>query len=55
MATEFVIVSGNGNGVKAGVSAEGELLIRSFLHSDPTVKQLTDTTVTNVLEPLFGE
>lgn len=55
MAIEVVIVSGNGNGVIAGVSNEGELLMRGFAHSDPTPKKLTDTTVVNFLAPTKGE
>ena len=40
---------------EAGVSDDGELIVRPFDHSDPTIKQLTDTTVTNFLGPVSGE
>lgn len=49
MAIEVVLVSGDGTGAFAGVSTSGELLMRGFRHSDPTIKQLTDTTVTNFI------
>lgn len=55
MATEIVIVDGKGTDSKAGVSPEGELIIRGFKHSDPTINKLTDTTVTNFLTPTTGE
>lgn len=40
---------------EVGVSNSGELLVRNYDHSNPTIKQLTDTTVTNVLGPVTGE
>lgn len=40
---------------EAGVSEHGEVLVRPFQHSSPTIKKLTDTAVTNFLEPVSGE
>ena len=40
---------------EAGVSEHGEVLVRPFQHSDPTIKVLTDTTVTNFITPVTGE
>jgi len=45
----------NGPVNEAGVSPNGELLIRSFDYSEPTIKQLTDTTVTEFAEPRDGQ
>lgn len=52
---------GRGSGKKAGsqneagVSEHGEVLVRPFQHSSPTIKKLTDTTITNFLKPISGE
>lgn len=40
---------------EAGVSEHGEVLVRPFQHSSPTIKKLTDTTITNFLKPVSGE
>ena len=53
--TQVHIHSGDGTGADAGVSDIGELLTRGFDYSDPTIKQLTDTTVTNVIDARSGE
>lgn len=50
-----VAIHGGGTGADAGVSDIGELITRGFDHSDPTIKQLTDTTVTNVILSRSGE
>lgn len=40
---------------EAGVSEHGEVLVRPFQHSSPTIKKLTGTAVTNFLKPVSGE
>ncbi len=40
---------------EAGVSAQGEVLVRPFRHSSPTIVKLTDATVNNLLKPVTGE
>ncbi len=52
---------GRGTGKKAGaqneaaVSEHGEVIVRPFQHSDPTIKKLTGTAVTNFIAPVTGE
>lgn len=54
-------LTGRGSGKNAGeqnelgISRHGEALVRPFSHSTVTIKKLTDTTVTNFIEPVSGE
>lgn len=49
--TQVEIIGSDG---KVRVSSSGELITRGFEHSDPTIVQLTDTTVTNIIRPDSG-
>lgn len=42
---------GKGGLNEAGVSPHGELLVRAYNYSEPTIRVLTDTTVTNFIKP----
>lgn len=44
-----------GGGHEAKVSSAGEFLSRAFDYSEPTIQQLTDTTITNFIKPRAGE
>ena len=58
MAIKFRLIGlfgGKGGENQAGVSPNGEVLIREFNYSDPIVKQLTDTTITNFVEATDGK
>lgn len=39
---------------EAGVSPHGELLTRAYNYSEPTIKVLVDTTITNFVKPEDG-
>ncbi len=56
MAVKFIIESGNGNGVSAGVSSIGELIMRPFDYSTPVFKSLNvDDTAFNFFKPIAGQ
>lgn len=40
---------------EASVSPHGEVITRAFDYSEPTINQLTDTTVTNFIKPLTDQ
>lgn len=40
---------------EAGISEHGEVLVRPFKHSTPTIIKLTDATVSNAFSPVSGE
>lgn len=48
-------IKGEGGLNEAGVSSAGEQLVRAYNYSEPTIKVLTDTTVTNFIKPKDGQ
>jgi len=42
--TQVHLVSGNGNGIPAGISANGEVLTRAFDYSTPSFQNMDNTT-----------